>query len=135
MSGCNSCNMSLQSGVLNRRSPFTFPLDFQLLRINETVLETITSLVRYMNVNLSSASQESTLHLVLRLRGGAKKRKKKSYTTPKKNKHKRKKVKLAVLKYYKVGTVVWDQSESGCPSAALSKVFSCCLTFCTSTGG
>lgn len=47
--------------------------------------------------------QESTLHLVLRLRGGAKKRKKKSYTTPKKNKHKRKKVKLAVLKYYKVG--------------------------------
>ncbi|XP_011812841.1 PREDICTED: ubiquitin-40S ribosomal protein S27a isoform X2 [Colobus angolensis palliatus] len=36
--------------------------------------------------------KESTLHLVLRLRGGAKKRKKKSYTTPKKNKHKRKKV-------------------------------------------
>lgn len=49
--------------------------------------------------------QESTLHLVLRLRGGAKKRKKKSYTTPKKNKHKRKKVKLAVLKYYKVRNV------------------------------
>uniref|UniRef100_F7FV67 Ubiquitin-ribosomal protein eS31 fusion protein n=1 Tax=Monodelphis domestica TaxID=13616 RepID=F7FV67_MONDO len=46
--------------------------------------------------------KESTLHLVLRLRGSAKKRKKKSYTTPKKNKHKRKKVKLAVLKYYKV---------------------------------
>lgn len=49
------------------------------------------------------------MHLVLRLRGGAKKRKKKSYTTPKKNKHKRKKVKLAVLKYYKVGTVTWHQ--------------------------
>ncbi|XP_050621979.1 ubiquitin-40S ribosomal protein S27a-like, partial [Macaca thibetana thibetana] len=47
--------------------------------------------------------KESTLHLVLRLRGGAKKKKKKSYTTPKKNKHKRKKVKLAVLKYYQVG--------------------------------
>ncbi|XP_040107592.1 ubiquitin-40S ribosomal protein S27a-like [Oryx dammah] len=45
--------------------------------------------------------KESTLHLVLRLHGGAKKRKK-SYTAPKKNKHKRKKVKLAVLKYYKV---------------------------------
>ncbi|KAK7800858.1 hypothetical protein U0070_011168 [Myodes glareolus] len=43
--------------------------------------------------------KESTLHLVLRLRGGAKKRKEKSYTTPKKNKHKREKVKLAVLKY------------------------------------
>jgi len=46
--------------------------------------------------------KESTLHLVLRLRGGAKKRKKKVYSTPKKIKHKRKKNKLAVLKYYKV---------------------------------
>ncbi|KAL0589255.1 Ubiquitin-40S ribosomal protein S27a [Plecturocebus cupreus] len=46
--------------------------------------------------------KESILHLVLRLHGGAKKRKKKSYTTPEKNKHKRK-IKLAVLKYYKVG--------------------------------
>lgn len=46
--------------------------------------------------------KESTLHLVLRLRGGAKKRKKKNYTTPKKNKHKKKKVKLPVLKFYKV---------------------------------
>jgi len=46
--------------------------------------------------------KESTLHLVLRLRGGGKKRKKKVYTTPKKIKHKRKPVKLAVLKYYKV---------------------------------
>ncbi|PRP89683.1 Ubiquitin [Planoprotostelium fungivorum] len=46
--------------------------------------------------------KESTLHLVLRLRGGAKKRKKKTYTKPKKNKHKNKKVKLAVLKFYKI---------------------------------
>uniref|UniRef100_A0A2K6DHB1 Ubiquitin-ribosomal protein eS31 fusion protein n=1 Tax=Macaca nemestrina TaxID=9545 RepID=A0A2K6DHB1_MACNE len=45
--------------------------------------------------------KESTLYLGLRLCGGAKKRKK-SYTTPKNNKHKRKQVKLAVLKYYKV---------------------------------
>ncbi|XP_004629973.1 ubiquitin-40S ribosomal protein S27a-like [Octodon degus] len=45
--------------------------------------------------------RESSLHLVLRLCGGAKKRKN-SYTTAKKNKHKRKKVKSAVLKYYKV---------------------------------
>ena len=42
--------------------------------------------------------REFTLHIVLRLRAGAKKRKKKSYTMPKKNKHKRKKVKMAVLK-------------------------------------
>jgi ribosomal protein S27AE len=34
--------------------------------------------------------------------GGGKKRKKKNYTTPKKIKHKHRKVKLAVLKYYKV---------------------------------
>lgn len=66
--------------------------------------------------------KESTLHLVLRLRGGAKKRKKKTYTvcpiyphlmwsvmtdglfpqTAKKIKHKRKKVKMSILKYYKV---------------------------------
>nr|AAP34637.1 ubiquitin/ribosomal protein S27a fusion [Bigelowiella natans] len=47
--------------------------------------------------------KESTLHLVLRLRGGGKKRKKKVFTKPKKEKHKRKKVKLAILRYYKVG--------------------------------
>ncbi|KAJ2257072.1 ubiquitin-40S ribosomal protein S27a [Coemansia sp. RSA 454] len=46
--------------------------------------------------------EESTLHLVLRLRGGGKKRKKKTYTTPKKVPHKHKNVKLAILKYYKV---------------------------------
>lgn len=40
--------------------------------------------------------------MVLRLRGGAKKRKKKNYSTPKKIKHKKRKVKLAVLKFYKV---------------------------------
>ena len=36
--------------------------------------------------------KESTLHLVLRLRGGRKKRKKKVYTKPKKVAHKHKKV-------------------------------------------
>ncbi|CAI4232492.1 unnamed protein product [Auanema sp. JU1783] len=45
-------------------------------------------------------AEASTLHLSLRLLGGGKKRKKKVYTTPKKIKHKRKKVKLAVLKFY-----------------------------------
>merc|ERR1740121_3005263 len=47
-------------------------------------------------------SQESTVFLSPELAGGAKKRKKKTYTKPKKIKHKRKKVKLAVLKFYKV---------------------------------
>lgn len=51
--------------------------------------------------------KESTLHLVLRLRGGAKKRKKKNYSTPKKIKHKKKKVKLAVLRFYKVRWKLW----------------------------
>nr|ADV03057.1 ribosomal protein S27a [Amphidinium carterae] len=43
-----------------------------------------------------------TLSASMGLLGGGKKRKKKTYTKPKKIKHKRKKVKLAVLKYYKV---------------------------------
>merc|ERR1719354_248886 len=50
--------------------------------------------------------KESTLHLVLRLRGGGKKRKKKNYTTPKKIKHKHTKVKLATLRFYKVEEAV-----------------------------
>ena len=62
--------------------------------------------------------KESTLHLVLRLRGGAKKRKKKVYTTPKKIKHKRKKTKLAVLKYYKVdGDGKIERLRRECPTA------------------
>ena len=61
--------------------------------------------------------KESTLHLVLRLRGGGKKRKKKNYTKPKVIKHKHKTVKLATLKFYKVdddGKVVRLRKE--CPS-------------------
>merc|ERR1712086_21624 len=46
--------------------------------------------------------KESTLHLVLALVGGGKKRKKKTYTKPKKIKRKKKNVKLAILKCYKV---------------------------------
>lgn len=44
------------------------------------------------------------LDLNVDLLGGAKKRKKKSYSTPKKMKHKRKHIKLAALKFYKVDT-------------------------------
>ena len=67
--------------------------------------------------------KESTLHLVLRLRGGGKKRKKKVYTTPKKIKHKRKKTKLAVLKYYKVdsdGKI--ERLRRECPNESVSSV-------------
>lgn len=47
----------------------------------------------------------------------AKKRKKKVYTTPKKIKHKRKKTKLAVLKYYKVdGDGKIERLRRECPT-------------------
>jgi small subunit ribosomal protein S27Ae len=46
--------------------------------------------------------EESTVFVTAGLDGGGKKRKKKTYTKPKKIKHKKKKVKLAVLKFYKV---------------------------------
>jgi small subunit ribosomal protein S27Ae len=58
---------------------------------------------------------------VLRLRGGAKKRKKKVYTTPKKIKHKRKKTKLAVLKYYRVdGDGKIERLRRECPTETVS---------------
>merc|ERR1711936_175145 len=69
----------------------------------EIFVKTLTGKTITLEVEPSDTIQkESTLHLVLGLRGGAKKRKKKNYTTPKKIKHKHRKVKLAVLKYYKV---------------------------------
>jgi small subunit ribosomal protein S27Ae len=46
--------------------------------------------------------EEATVFVTSGLDGGAKKRKKKVYTKPKKIPHKHKKVKLAVLKFYKV---------------------------------
>merc|ERR1711934_904509 len=53
--------------------------------------------------------------ITLEVRGGGKKRKKKVYTKPKKIKHKKKKEKLAVLKYYRVeddGKVTRTRRES-----------------------
>jgi len=63
--------------------------------------------------------KESTLHLVLRLRGGGKKRKKKVYTKPKKAKRKCKdhRIKLATLKYYKIdGNGKITRLRRVCPS-------------------
>merc|ERR1719291_1040463 len=54
------------------------------------------------DLNSCSIAEGSTVFVSSDLDGGAKKRKKKTYTKPKKIKHKRKKVKLAVLKFYKV---------------------------------
>ncbi|CAO3587206.1 unnamed protein product [Absidia cylindrospora] len=53
-------------------------------------------------ISAYGVQDNSTLHLNAELLGGGKKRKKKTYTTPKKIKHKRKKVKMAILKFYKV---------------------------------
>merc|ERR1711991_46672 len=55
---------------------------------------------------VSTLGDESTVDMCLALDGGKKKRKKKTYSKPKKIAHKHKKVKLAVLKYYRV-----DQSS------------------------
>ena len=55
-------------------------------------------------------TDECTLNMLARLLGGAKKRKKKTYTKPKKQKHKPKKIKLRILKYYKVCGVQANKS-------------------------
>lgn len=53
-------------------------------------------------LSLAGVEEEATLNVLGRLLGGAKKRKKKTYTKPKKAKHVQKKIKLRVLKFYKV---------------------------------
>mmetsp|Transcript_113156 Transcript_113156/g.178009 ORF Transcript_113156/g.178009 Transcript_113156/m.178009 type:complete len:157 (-) Transcript_113156:71-541(-) len=72
------------------------PVDEQQLSFGGRSLSSVEGLAA------CGISDESTLFLSLGLPGGGKKRKKKTYTKPKKIKHKRKKVKLAVLKFYKV---------------------------------
>eukprot|EP01012_Entosiphon_sulcatum_P041340 TRINITY_DN55179_c0_g1_i1.p2 TRINITY_DN55179_c0_g1~~TRINITY_DN55179_c0_g1_i1.p2 ORF type:complete len:159 (-),score=43.49 TRINITY_DN55179_c0_g1_i1:34-510(-) len=69
------------------------------------------------NLDDYAVYEESTLYLTLRLLGaGGKKKKKKQFAKPKKKKHKRKKVPLAVLKFYKVddsGSITRTRME--CP--------------------
>ncbi|SAM02639.1 hypothetical protein [Absidia glauca] len=76
------------------------------------------SLQNTQELSAYGVQDNSTLHLNAELLGGGKKRKKKTYTTPKKIKHKRKKVKMAILKFYKVdesGKITRLRRE--CPTA------------------
>ncbi|KAI9494747.1 ribosomal protein S27a-domain-containing protein [Zychaea mexicana] len=69
-------------------------------------------------LSVYGVESNNTLHLNAELLGGGKKKKKKTYTTPKKIKHKHKKVKLAILKFYKVdesGKITRLRRE--CPNA------------------
>merc|ERR1712039_687790 len=64
-----------------------------------------------------AVSAEATLDVNPDLLGAGKKRKKKQYTKPKKIKHKHKKVKLAVLKFYKVdGSDKVQRLRKECPA-------------------
>ena len=86
--------------------------DFQCLSFAGKSLQDSETLALY------GVQDNSTLHLNAELIGGGKKRKKKTYTTPKKIKHKRTKVKMAILKYYKVdqsGKITRLRRE--CPNA------------------
>ncbi|KAG9324426.1 hypothetical protein KVV02_004446 [Mortierella alpina] len=66
---------------------------------------------------LSTIPAMATLDMNVDLLGGGKKRKKKTYTTPKKIKHKKRKVKLAVLKFYQVdGNGKITRLRRECPS-------------------
>merc|ERR1711982_35997 len=61
--------------------------------------------------------EEATIQIIHPVLGGGRKRKKKVYTTPKKIKHKRKKVKLATLKYYKIdGDGKIERLRRECPN-------------------
>ncbi|KAF1802659.1 ribosomal protein S27a-domain-containing protein [Mucor lusitanicus] len=86
--------------------------DFQCLSFAGKSLQDAEALALY------GVQDNSTLHLNAELLGGGKKRKKKTYTTPKKIKHKRTKVKMAILKMYKVdesGKITRLRRE--CPNA------------------
>ena len=70
-----------------------------------------------MTFEEACVQEGSTITVSVPLLGGGKKRKKKVYTTPKKIKHKRTKVKMATLKYYKVDdTGKIERKRKECPA-------------------
>ena len=77
----------------------------------------------YASLAEAGVSDDSSMYVLLRLLGGAKKRKKKTYTKPKKQKHKHKKVKLAVLNFYKVSHMIMVKYNHTCHKAWVEKYF------------
>merc|ERR1712217_772626 len=68
----------------------------------QRLISATTLLADGRTLSESGVEELSVVELSLALEGGRKKKKKKTYTKPKKVKHTNKKVKLAVIKYYKV---------------------------------
>lgn len=71
-------------------------------QVPSTSLRICSSVIDLGDEEIISDIDGQFLFTSLRLKGGAKKKRKKTFTKPKKVKHKKKKVPLAVLKYYKV---------------------------------
>jgi small subunit ribosomal protein S27Ae len=100
------------------------PVDQQRLLADESQMVDERTLADY---NLAT---ESTIALVVALQGGGKKkRKKKVFLKPKRERHRKKKIKMAVLKYYQVseetGKIVRlrrECDEKCCPSATFMAI-------------
>ena len=92
-----TCNEDSIEGIMNHiQSQMGIPIDEQTLLFNGKKLEMGKSL------NEFSLVENSKINLIISLKGGAKGKKKKKETKKTKKKHVHKKVKLAILKYYKI---------------------------------
>eukprot|EP00919_Chromeraceae_sp_WS-2016_P058201 GHVR01138274.1.p1 GENE.GHVR01138274.1~~GHVR01138274.1.p1 ORF type:complete len:157 (+),score=20.85 GHVR01138274.1:66-536(+) len=93
-------NVSSNASVIDVKEQISardqIPCSHQRLICGGKQLDDMADLAHY------DIQDESTIYVSASLLGGGKKRKKKQFKTPKKIKHKKKKVKLAVLKFYKV---------------------------------
>eukprot|EP00457_Paulinella_chromatophora_P011301 gb/GEZN01011434.1/.p1 GENE.gb/GEZN01011434.1/~~gb/GEZN01011434.1/.p1 ORF type:complete len:154 (-),score=38.24 gb/GEZN01011434.1/:656-1117(-) len=73
------------------------PVDFQRLAVDRKELNDDGAILAGL------LDEDSTVNLLVRMEGGGKKkRKKKVFTKPKRERHRKKKIKMAVLKYYRV---------------------------------
>ena len=92
-----TCNEDSIEGIMNNiQSQMGIPIDEQTLLFNGKKLEL------GKNLNEYSLVDNSKINLIISLEGGAKGKKKKKEVKKTKKKHVHKKVKLAILKYYKI---------------------------------